>query len=415
MKNKNIPIYIGIIVAVALMALCILNYFKKPLMINLQLVSDNFVSPVKLVEPPDNTGRLFVADRIGVVKIVKNKSVLDEPFLDLRENMVELQENYDERGLLGVAFSPSFGTDNKFYVYYSAPLRGGAPEGFDHTSRISEFTVSNSNPDKADLSSERIILEIDQPQFNHNGGEILFGPDGYLYVAVGDGGNADDFGLGHSETGNAQDLKSPLGKILRIDTDGGIPADNPFHNEIYAYGFRNPFRMSFDRKTGELFVGDVGQNLWEEVDIVEKGKNYGWNIKEGNHCFSHESPDDSPADCRNVGYNGEELAAPILEYDHSQGISLIGGFVYRGKEIPKLYGKYVFGDWSGSFTSAAGKIFVAEPSAQTKTRGWTITHTKEINSFVLGFGEDENGELYLLTSNEAGPAGNTGKIYKIVK
>ncbi len=411
MKYKNI-----LIVAVALVVLFfIINSSKKTGMLNLQLVADNFVSPVKLVESPDDTGRLFVADRIGVIKIIKNKKVLDEPFLDLKANLVELQENYDERGLLGMAFSPNFETNRKFYVYYSAPLRGGAPAGFDHTSRISEFTVSESNPDKADLNSEKIIMEIDQPQFNHNGGEIIFGPDGYLYVGVGDGGNADDFGLGHPAMGNGQDLKSPLGKILRIDANGGVPSDNPFHNAIYAYGFRNPFRMSFDRKTGELFVGDVGQNLWEEVDIVEKGKNYGWNIKEGNHCFSHESPDESPADCRNTGYNGEELVAPILEYSHTEGISLIGGFVYRGEKIPALYGKYVFGDWSGSFTSAAGKIFVAEPPAQGESDGWSITQTKEIDSFVLGFGEDKNGELYLLTSGEAGPAGNAGKIYKIVR
>lgn len=431
LKQKSILIYVGII---AVIAIILFFVFSKPSSdsssnspqktgieklgemmnlkgtfdletANLELIADNFVSPVKLVESPDDSGRLFVADQIGVVKIIKNGQVVDEPFLDLRVKMVELQKNYDERGLLGIAFSLNFETDKKFYAYYSAPLRSGAPSGWDHTSRVSVFTVSGSNPDKIDLNSEKVILEIDEPQFNHNGGEIAFGPDGYIYIGVGDGGNADDFGLGHGKNGNAQDLNSLLGKVLRIKADGSIPEDNPFvgkegKDEIYAYGFRNPFRFSFD-KDGRLFVADVGQNLWEEVDIVEKGKNYGWNIKEGNHCFSHESPDKSPVDCANVGYQGEELVAPILEYSHDEGISIMGGFVKDGK--------YIFGDWSNSFSSGAGKIF----AAQANNGKWEITETKDVNSFVMGFGEDKKGELYLLTADQPGLESNTGKIYKI--
>jgi hypothetical protein len=285
-------------------------------------------------------------------------------------------------------------------------LQSGAPAGWDHTSHVSVFTVDKNNPDKIDSSSEKVLLEIDEPQLNHNGGEIIFGSDGYLYIGVGDGGNADDFGLGHNEEiGNGQDLNTLLGKILRIKADGSIPEDNPFvgkdgRDEIYAYGFRNPFRMSFD-ENGRLFVADVGQNLWEEVDIVEKGKNYGWNIKEGTYCFSHESPNSSPAECANTGYLGEELVNPILEYNHQQGISIIGGLVKNGK--------YIFGDWSMSFEAPGGKIIVAEE----KDGKWQITQTKNLDLYVLALGQDEQGELYVLTAQSAGPSGAGGQVWKL--
>jgi glucose/arabinose dehydrogenase len=333
--------------------------------------------------------------------------------------MVELRSTFDERGLLGLSFHPDFENNGRFFVYYSVPLREQGQEGWDHTSRISEFRVL-SDLEKADINSEKIILEIDEPQFNHDGGQLLFGSEGYLYIAVGDGGGADDVGLGHSEIGNGQDINNLLGSILRIDVDKGepyvIPEDNPFvgkegRDEIYAYGLRNPFRMSFDDVTGKLFVGDVGQNLWEEINIVEKGKNYGWNIREGSYCFSTENPDEVPLECLERGYNNEELIEPILEYNHSVGISVIGGFVYRGKNIPELYGKYVFGDWSSSFTEGKGKLFVAEE----KSGNWRINSAKEINSFIIGFGEDSKKEIYVLTTDSVGPSGNSGKVYKIVK
>jgi glucose/arabinose dehydrogenase len=412
MKTKFLIILI-IVVALAAAGVyyfwpnLVTNLGPKPEAINLQLLADGFTAPTKLVESPDTTGRLFVAEQTGLVKIIKDGQVLEEPFLDLRSKMVQVRESYDERGLLGMAFSPNFTSDGKFYVYYSAPLRAGAPAGWDHTSHVSVFTVDKNNPDKIDLSSEKVLLEIDEPQLNHNGGEIIFGPDGNLYIGVGDGGNADDFGLGHNEEiGNGQDLNTLLGKILRIKPDGSVPPDNPFvgkdgRDEIYAYGFRNPFRMSFDKETGKLWVADVGQNLWEEVDIVEKGKNYGWNIKEGSHCFSHESPNNSPAECANTGYLGEELVGPILEYNHQQGISIIGGFVKNGK--------YIFGDWSMSFEAPGGKIMVAEE----KDGKWQITQLKELNLYVMALGQDKNGELYVLTSQSAGPAGTGGQVWQI--
>lgn len=400
-KNKKIRknlIFAGVAVLIAGLILTSIIFGGKKAEINseiigLELVAENFVSPIKLVEYNE---KLFVADRIGVVKNIEN----NETFLDIRDRMVELMGNYDERGLLGIAFSE----ENKFYVYYSAPLRESAPDDFDHTSRISEFVIGENG--KIDLDSERIILEIDEPQFNHNGGEIIFGSDGQLYVAVGDGGNANDDGIGHSSIGNAQNKSSLLGKILRINVN-----DENAKPEIYAYGFRNPFRMSFDSVTGKLFVGDVGQNLWEEVDIVEQGKNYGWRIREGKHCFDLENPDESPAECSGVGYENEELVSPILEYNHSVGLSLIGGFVYRGDEIPELYGKYIFGDWSDDFVLAGGKMFIAEE----KNNVWNITELVELNSFLLGFGEDNKKELYILTSESIGPVGNSGKVYKIIK
>ncbi|MCR4327074.1 MAG: PQQ-dependent sugar dehydrogenase [Nanoarchaeota archaeon] len=414
-----------VIYYLAVMAILIIVYLlvnpggeEQKTQTGLELVAQNLVNPVYLTEAPDGTNRLFVVDRIGLVRVIDSEGVLlEEPFLDLRSNMVELRENFDERGLLGVAFHPDFKDNGKFFVYYSAPLRVAGPNEWDHTSRVSEFIVEGN---RVNISSERIILEVDEPSFNHNGGQLAFGNDGYLYISLGDGGGADDVGLGHPALGNGQDTRTLLGSILRIDVNKGvpysIPMDNPFvgkegRDEVYAYGLRNPFRMSFDKETGRLFAGDVGQNLLEEINIIEKGKNYGWNIKEGTYCFSIESPSEPPLECPETGKNNEELVGPILEYNHSVGISVIGGFVYRGKEIPEIQGKYVFGDWSNSFTSPKGKIFVAEE----KYGKWEVTSSKEINSFLLGFGEDDKNELYVLTSDSVGPTGNTGKVYRIIK
>lgn len=379
--------------------------------IELQLVEEGFNSPVELLESPDDSDRLFVVDRIGFIKIIGNDGV----FLDIRDKMVELRSSFDERGLLGLAFHPDFRNNGRFFAYYSAPLREQGPEGWDHTSRISEFKVSD-DPNKAAIDSEKIIMEIDEPQFNHDGGQLLFGPDDYLYIAVGDGGNADDVGLGHTgDIGNAQDTSNLLGSILRIDVDNGepyaIPEDNPFvgkegRDEIYAYGLRNPYRMSFDKTTDRLFAGDVGQNVWEEVNIIEKGKNYGWNIKEGTHCFNTENPNESPEECT---YNGE-LVDPILEYNHDFGISVIGGFVYIGNSMPELQGKYVFGDWSTNFVTGNGLLFIAEEI----NNKWNITETIELDSFLLGFGQDAENEIYVLTTDSTGPTGNTGMVYKII-
>lgn len=384
--------------------------------LDLELVAEGFVSPVDLVSAYDGTDRLFVVDRVGQIRIIENGVLLSEPFLDLGDKIVELRERYDERGFLGLAFHPNFKENGRFFVYYSAPLQASAPEDWDHTSHLSEFKVSSNNINIADPSSEKILLRVDQPQMNHDGGQILFGPDNYLYVGLGDGGGADDVDLGHPEIGNGQDTYTFLGSILRLDVSQegkySIPADNPFIvtgglPEIYAYGFRNPFKFSFDGE--RLFVADVGQNLFEEVHIVKKGKNYGWNLMEGNHCFNPDSPDEVLTDC-----DVEGLEPAILEYPHSGGsvfgTAIIGGFVYRGMAIPELYGKYVFADWSESFAVAKGKILVASQNGEK----WEIEKLIPLNTFILSLGQDSEGELYVLTSNNLGPFGNTGKVFKLV-
>jgi glucose/arabinose dehydrogenase len=305
--------------------------------------------------------------------------------------------------------------------------------------------VSDNDENVADPESELSILRVDQPQGNHNGGEIAFGPDGYLYMALGDGGGANDVGMGHVEDwygpnggGNGQDIsQNLLGSILRIDVETPgrylVPEDNPFFGEgqeglpeIWAYGFRNPYRFSFDAKgDGELFVADVGQNLWEEVSIATAGGNYGWNVKEGAHCFSVSSPNQPPADCPDTEPDGDPLIDPILEYQNGNapgglGLAVVGGYVYRGEALPAFEGRYVFGDWSTSFGQAGGKLFAASrPEGEVET--WSFQELEiagrdggELGAFLLGFGQGPDNELYVLTSQNAGPQGSTGRVWRIV-
>jgi glucose/arabinose dehydrogenase/mono/diheme cytochrome c family protein len=410
--------------------------------IGLELVADGFVSPILVTNAGDDSGRLFVVDQVGFVYIIdENGDLLDTPFLDLTDHIVELREGFDERGLLGLAFHPEFSENGRFFVYYSAPLAQEAPGDWNHTGHISEFTVMEDDGNQADLESERLFLMIDQPQFNHNGGSVLFGPDGYLYISLGDGGAANDVGLGHvddwyedNDGGNAQNREANLlGKILRIDVDnpeGGrlfsIPEDNPFVGEedaksaIYAYGLRNPYRMSFDSGgENQLFAADVGQNLFEEVNIIEAGGNYGWNVREGTHCFSTDEPNNPPMDCPDVDAYGNDLIDPIIEYLHANvegglGISITGGHVYRGEAMPDLEGNYIFGDWSRSFQEPSGRLLMAEPQDEGL---WPITELTVANMdfeyFVMGFGEGEDGELYVAVDNDTGPVG-TGQVYRLI-
>ncbi len=333
-----------------------LSVTEPPPKVSLELVATGLTSPLALVPAVDGSNLLFIVDQIGLVRILnENGELQSTPFLDVRDRMIQPNAGYDERGLLGFAFHPDFTTNGLVYAYYSAPLRAGGPEGWNHTAHISEFHISESDPLKIDPSSERILLEIDEPHWAHNGGVIAFGPDGYLYIGLGDGGHGGDVGLGHVEDwyptnqgGNGQDIESNLlGSILRIAVAGdgtySIPADNPFVgraglDEIWAYGFRNPFRFSFDR-AGEqkLFVGDVGQDRWEEVDIAEAGHNYGWNVKEGFHCFYNgQVPTDPGAICPGIDVYGNELTNPIIEFSNTgapeggPGRAVIGGYVYRG-------------------------------------------------------------------------------------
>jgi glucose/arabinose dehydrogenase len=410
--------------------------------VSLRLVADGLTSPVTLVPANDRSRRLFVVDQVGAIRILRPDGTLaPEPFLDISDRLVEQMTDFDERGLLGLAFHPNYARNGRFFVYYSAPLRAGAPEGFNTTSTISEFRVSRTDPNRADPASERVLLQMDKPQFNHNAGTILFGPrDGYLYIAIGDGGGANDVDLGHVEDwyadnggGNGQDVtQNLLGNILRIDVDHGrpyaIPRGNPLVgkeglDEIWAYGFRNPYRMSFDQGgRRDLFVGDAGQNRWEEVSIARRGGNFGWNVKEGTHCFDAENPDVSPAECPTTDPEGDPLIDPVIEYPNiaqegGLGAVVVGGHVYRGHDLRGFQGKYIFGDWSRDFDAPDGSLFVATP----RHKGlWTLqqfrirdTDDGRLGRYVLGFGQDLRGEIYLLTTDNAGPNGNTGKVFRL--
>ena len=307
---------------------------------------------------------------------------------------------------------------------------------YEHKSVIAEYVVSEEDPNLADSESERILLDIDEPQFNHNSGMLAFGPDdGYLYISVGDGGAANDVALGHTpEIGNAQDTSNILGNLLRIDVDGGvpfgIPGDNPFVgkdglDEIYAFGLRNGFRFSFDMGGAHrLFLGDAGQNLFEEVHIVHKGDNLGWNLLEGAHCFDPSNPGMAPEVCADVDADGRPLVDPILEYPHftpdgvAVGVVVIGGYVYRGSQIPEFNGSYLFGDFSTEFGNNDGTLFVANEAANGS---WAMRELDmagrangRLGTFLLGFGQDAAGEVYVLTTENLAPEGATGQVHRIV-
>ncbi len=401
-----------------------------------QEVASGFTSPLGFAIPDDGSQRKFVIDQIGLIVILDpNDNRVQTPFLDLRSRMVNLSAAYDERGLLGLAFHPNYADNGRFFVAYNAPLDPNDPNEFNSRLRLAEFAVSQ-NPNLADPNSERVLLQLLKPQANHNGGQLTFGPDGFLYFSIGDGGGAGDVGFGHTDAiGNGQDRTNLFGSIIRIDVDAGdpyaVPPDNPFaadpnaRGEIWAYGLRNPYRFSFDQAgQNRLFAGDAGQNLMEEVDIVVRGGNYGWNIREGTLCFDPSAPADPPQNCPDVGPNGQTLIDPIIAYRHTDaqgnpaGIAVVGGYVYRGTALPNLAGQYVFGDFSRSFLQPNGAVFAAR---QLPDETWEMNElaiadrpNSRLNRFVLGFAQDADGELYVGTSQNLGPAGNTGVLYQIV-
>lgn len=398
---------------------------RKSPTVGLETVIDGLVNPVCMACPVDGSGRMFIVDQVGKVHLlIGGRSTL---FLDMTEHMVDLDPGYDERGLLGMAFHPRFGENGRFYLYYNAP-----PEvpGWNSTSILAEYTMDNDRPRRI-----RTVLKVQQPQMNHNGGHITFGPDGLLYVPLGDGGGQNDRGLGHDpDIGNGQDLETMLGKILRIDVDSrsegreyGIPKDNPFASggglpEIYAYGLRNPYHISFDRGTGRLFAGDVGQTRWEEVDMIVKGGNYGWRIREGFHCFDSRDNRAEKDDCPDHGARGEKLIDPIMEYANAAnrrggiGTAVIGGYVYRGRSMPHLQGRYIFGDLSGKSGSAKGRLFIGTEGddGRWSMEEMAIRGRKELGEYVLAFGEDADGELYIMTSLTEGPSGSSGRVQRLV-
>lgn len=417
----------GLACAAALLFVPLAN--AQPVTVKLQPIAKAMCGPLDLAAPGD--GRLFIADQIGLVYVIdKQGNTLDEPLLDLRDRMIKPNGQYDERGLLGLALHPEFSKNGRFFVNYSAPRAKDTPKGFDHRTHVSEFRIAKDNPNKADAASERVVITIDQPQGNHNGGGLAFGPDGMLYITSGDGGAANDKGPGHNpDIGNGQDKATLLGKMLRIDVNGkepyAIPPDNPFISEkvarpeIWAYGLRNVWRFSFDEK-GRMFGGDVGQGTWEEVDIIVKGGNYGWPQREGLHSFPFGGKKKSGDEDNAPAKPSENFIDPILEYHHSNGdihgVSICGGFVYRGKAVAALRGAYVFGDWSHDWGKPAGILIAGREGADGK---WTQSEIKiepngRMERYLLAIGQDHEGELYLLTRTILGPKGGTGEVLKIV-
>jgi glucose/arabinose dehydrogenase len=463
--------------------------------VGLELVTGGLVSPLKGTTAPGLPNHLFVPDQVGKLYAIHLTTGDKTVFLDVSALLVPLgvifgpgctppvpagsMPSFDERGLLGVAFHPDFQTNGKFYTYTSEPaglsptLPTTLPPGVapDHQNVVSEWTAADAeDPSAGVVGDRRVLLRVDWPQFNHDGGDLAFGPDGKLYISMGDGGGADDQDgqsfivtgtcgteapmVGHGLTGNGQNLASPLGKIHRIDVNPpfapgkqyAIPTDNPFVgpddalDEIFAYGFRNPYRFSIDA-TGELWVGDVGQNDIEEVDRVVKGGNHGWRVKEGTLCFDPGGFEADSGDSDVCPAPVPGMVDPIAQYDtHLEGHSVIGGFVYGGTGFPALRGRYVFAEFSRLFNFPAGPnnygrlLYLAQkPHANAK-----LFNIQELNGFheaaealglteptqppaafeqtlaVLGMGQDASGELYVLGNVNGIPFGTNGVVLRIV-
>ncbi|NHN42164.1 hypothetical protein G9C85_11070 [Halorubellus sp. JP-L1] len=417
----------------------------------LELVAEGLTAPFRMKVPPGDSDRRFVVDQLGYVHVLGPDGLADEPFLDISDQLVAVGEgtwsSYDERGLLGLAFHPDFQDNGRFYVRYSAP--GGPFADFGHRELLSEFTAV-SNLEAADPDSERVFLDIPHPGPIHNAGAVTFGPDGYLYVAVADGSGANDWqdGNGHvsdwydgNQGGNGQDVtENLLGSILRIDVDGtggerpyAVPDDNPLVDregldEHYAWGLRNPWQMSFD-DDGRLFVADPGASRYEEVNIVEKGGNYGWNVREGTHCFdagTFGNPADCPKSTPESIRGGEELRDPIIEYPHTTGdgtpigSAVVGGHLYDGDSFPQLRDKYVFADFSTSYETPSGTLMAAAPSSDGDGL-WSIEEVVfeefehgRLDRYIFSVELGPDGELYLLTKKSAAPKDQNGAIYKLV-
>ena len=403
--------------------------------VELTEVASGLIAPVTGATAPGDSVNLYIVDQTGKILAFDTSAGSLNEVADLTAKLVPLgafgPDTFDERGLLGLAFHPDYVNNGRLYVYLSVPVDGVAdfstmPSGVpaDHQTVIAEYTVGDpaTVPLNIDMSSERVLMRIDQPQFNHNGGTLFFDANSNLYITLGDGGNADDEGVGHGASGNGRDPINPLGTVLRIDPLGinsangqyGIPVDNPFTGgggmgEIYAYGFRNPYRASIDLATGSILVADVGQNAIEEINQLVSGGNYGWNHKEGTFFFNGNGAVDGTVSDIDPGVPAG-LIDPIVQYDHDEGIAVVGGYVYRGSEVNMLASKYVFGDY-GSLGADAGRIFYLDTG--NVIRAFSFGGSTRLPLAILGFAQDADGEIYVLTNETGIPSGTTGKVWKI--
>lgn len=456
------------------------RYFPEGPTVGVDPVAEGLVAPTDFADP-DGSEYQFVTDQTGEIYAIGEDGREDEPWFDISDRMVAVAEDfygddyadpdqdYDERGLLGIVFHPDYAENGRFFLNYSAPPDEEMPESWSHVQVIAEFEADEAGG--ADPESERRLLELQQPQYNHDSGPIAFGPDGYLYIPTGDGGGADDRMEGHvadwyddNEGGNGQNTtENLLGGVLRIDVDEtgdaddrayGIPDDNPFaaggglegegREEYYAWGLRNPFGITFS-EDGRLIVGDAGQVLYEAAYEIERGGNYGWNVREGSHCFSTETPATPPAECPletpDDVRGGEPLIDPVVEYPQvydgqGVGIVIIGGHTYETDVIEGLEGKYIFGDWTSDQgrVQPLGRVFAAEPtdvpdvSEEREEFGgrprddlWDMEEVLFAGSedggfhhFVRMFGRGADGEVYVLANRRGVPEGDTGVVYELV-
>ncbi|HET8523186.1 MAG TPA: PQQ-dependent sugar dehydrogenase [Thermomicrobiales bacterium] len=387
--RRNIGISASLIFALMLLGPLAAPVFAAPFdpstfSVKLTEIASGLSQPLEVVDPDDGSGRLFIVEKTGTVRILKDGKVSDTPFLDISDHV----SNGSEQGLLSLAFDPKFKKTGALYIDYT---------NSDGNTRVERWHVAKDNPDQADPNSAFQILAVDQPYPNHNGGLLMFGPDGNLYIGLGDGGSQGD------PNGNGQNLNTLLGKILRIHVDPAnsdsdhpytVPKNNPFVDkqdarpEIWAYGLRNPWRFSFDRKTGDLYIADVGQSTYEEIDVQpansQGGQNYGWNIMEGVSCYATSPCDQSG------------LTLPVFTYTHDSGCSVTGGFVYRGKAYSSLDGIYLFADYCSGLLWGLGN---------NADGAWVASAPVDTGLSVSSFGEDANGELYVADLN--------GGVYKV--
>lgn len=426
--------------------------------VGLETVAEGLTYPTDLKEPDDGTGRLFVTDQQGAVFVIEDGELLDTPFLDVSPDLVNVggdDDGFDERGLVGIEFHPDFATNNRFFLRYSTPLSHEDPSGASHAEVLVEFEADGET---ADPDSATELLRIPQPSIIHNSGNIHFGPDGFLYIPTGDGGGLlpdhdEHWFDGHGGPTGQNTEDNLLGGVLRIDVDAGgadeygIPDDNPLvdmeghRDEYYAWGFRNPWGSTFDGD--DLYVADVGQAMFEIVNHVERGGNYGWSVKEGTHCYDADDTRDPPAECPQETpedvRGGEPLLDPVIEYpqfdnDTQIGSAVIGGHYYRNGVADVIHDYYVFGDWSADpHVDPNGRVFAARPPAADEDRHeyfeerdlWPIvelsvesdndvTNDGNLQRYIAALGQDLSGDVYLLTTETNEISGDTGEVHRIV-